>query len=392
MEHLPLRPTTMEIDLDALVFNYQALKQRAGKSKVMAVLKANAYGHGLIECARVLERECSADYFGVALVEEGMRLRKAGIQTPILIFGGIFNDQVQVYLDYDLDLTASSVDKLKLIEAVAKERGKRARIHIKIDTGMGRIGVRPASAHKVFEAAINATNCELVGVFTHFATADEEDLEFSRLQLTKFNECLNFFTQRNLPLPIRHAANSGAIIQFSQSDLDMVRCGISLFGVSPSAHLAPTVDSLLKPVMKVTSRVVYFKVVQPGESVSYGRTWTATTNTRVVTIPIGYGDGYSRALSSRNDALGQDVLIRGKRYPIIGRVCMDQIMVKIDQDEAYNGDEVVLIGAQEGERIVVEELAARMGTIPYEVLTNLNLRIPRRYLRDGRVVAQEYVE
>ncbi len=392
MEHLPLRPTTMEIDLDALVFNYNALRQRAGKSKVMAVLKANAYGHGLIECARVLERECSADYFGVALVEEGMQLRKAGIKTPILIFGGIFNDQVQVYLDYDLDLTASSIDKLMLIEEVAKMRGMRARIHIKIDTGMGRIGVRPASAQKVFEAAMHAANCDLVGVFSHFATADESNLEFSKQQLSSFNDCIQFFTQQKRSMPIRHIANSGAILQLPESHLDMVRCGISLFGVSPSDHLTPTVKSLFKPVMKITSRVVYFKVVQPGESVSYGRTWTAKQNTRVVTIPIGYGDGYSRALSGDSDAIGAEVIIRGKRYPIIGRVCMDQIMVDIGRDEAFNGAEVVLVGTQDSERITIEELAGHMRTIPYEVLTGLNLRIPRKYLRHNQIVARDQIE
>jgi len=382
----PLRPTIMDIDLDALVNNYRELKRRAGNSKVMAVLKANAYGHGLIACARVLEQECSVDFLGVALVEEGVRLRQAGIETPILIFGGIFSDQVGVYLDYDLDIAASSLDKLLLINAEAAARGKKARIHIKIDTGMGRIGVRPTSARKVFEAAVSASSCELIGVFTHFATADEEDLSFTHLQLQRFNECLSFFAEKNLPLPLRHAANSGGLLQLPETaldDLDMARCGISLFGIAPSDNLRPLVSKILKPVMKISSRVVYFKVVQAGESVSYGRTWTAKRNTRVVTIPVGYGDGYSRALSNCGE-----VLIRGKRYPIVGRVCMDQIMVSIGDDEAFNGDEVVLVGTQMSEQITIEQLAKLMGTISYEVLTALNLRIPRRYLHNGTVVLE----
>jgi alanine racemase len=381
---VPLRPTFMEIDLGVLVENYRALKRRAGQSKVMAVVKANAYGHGLIECARALERECGADYFGVALVEEGVRLRQAGIKAPILIFGGIFTDQVGIYLEHDLDLTASSVEKLRLIEGAAKALGKRARIHIKIDTGMGRIGVRPSSARAVFEAAHASAHCDLVGVFTHFATADEEDLTFARKQLKDFTDCLSYFQEKGKPLPLRHAANSGALLQLPESHLDMVRCGISLFGVSPSEHLNSAVAKLVKPVMKVSSRVVYFKVVRAGESVSYGRTWFAKEDSRVVTVPVGYGDGYSRALSNK-----AEVIIHGKRYPVVGRVCMDQIMVSLGRGEAYNGDEVILVGSQGGEKITVEDLAAHAGTIPYEVLTDLNLRIPRRYLRGGVVVAEE---
>lgn len=385
-ESLPLRPTLIEIDLDALVSNYRELKRRAGRARVMAVLKANAYGHGLIECARVLERECSADYFGVALVEEGVRLRRAGIRTPILIFGGLFNDQVGVYLDHDLDLTASSVEKLKLIEDIAMQRGKTARIHIKIDTGMGRIGVRPSSAASVFDAAIASQHCELVGVFTHFATADEPDLTFAREQLARFNAALTYFTDRNLAMPMRHAANSGALLQLPESHLDMVRVGIALFGVAPSEALVPVVARKFKPVMKVTSRVVYFKVVRAGESVSYGRTWIAKANTRVVTIPVGYGDGYSRALSSR-----AEVLIRGQRYPILGRVCMDQIMVGIGDGEAYNGDEVVIVGRQGEAHVTIEELAERSGTISYEVLTALNVRIPRCYRQGDRIIARDEI-
>lgn len=381
-----LRPTSIEIDLDALCSNYQTLKARAATARVMAVLKANAYGHGLTQCAKALEEDCGADYFGVALVEEGVRLRRAGIKTPILVFGGLFTDQVGIYLDHGLDLTASSIDKLRLIDEVARTRNVRARVHLKIDTGMGRIGVRPESAPALFDAALRCTSTDIVGAFTHFATADEADLTFTHEQLERFLAAVQpYQSKASAPLCL-HAANSGALLQLPETHLDMVRAGISLFGVAPSSYLEPLVQGILKPVMRVTSRVVFFKVVKAGASVSYGRTWIASEDTRVVTIPLGYGDGYPRALSNR-----AEVLIRGNRYPIVGRVCMDQIMVAIGQGESYNGDEVVLVGAQNQEHIRIEELAARAGTIPYEILTALNLRIPRRYVKNGCTAAHDEV-
>jgi alanine racemase len=337
----------------------------------MAVVKANAYGHGLLECAPVLAAE-GVDAFGVALVEEGVELRRAGISKPILVFGGILTDQIEVYIKSDLDLTASSVSKISYIDRVAAKLTRRARIHLKIDTGMGRIGVRPETAPELFAAAQDAKHCDVVGIFSHLATADESDHSYTELQTRRFGDTCALWS--GATAPVRHLANSAAVIAHPDTYFEMVRPGIGLFGVMPGPELQNTLQ--LRPVMKVSSRIVYFKVVRAGESVSYGRSWRASVDSRIVTVPIGYGDGYPRALSNKGA-----VLIRGKRYPIVGRVCMDQILVNIGNDEAYNGDEVVLVGQQGGERITLEEIADQVGTIPYEILTALNLRIPRLLLR-----------
>jgi len=375
-----IRPTVIDIDLDALEANYRRICEIAAPAAVMPILKANAYGHGLVPCARRLE-SLGARAFGVAFLEEGITLRRAGIKTPILALGGISGRQIGLFLQYDIDLTASSVYKLEAIERKAEEMGKTARVHLKVDTGMERIGVHYYSAGPLLEKAIACRHCEISGIFSHFATAEDEDLSFARLQLERFLECASFFEKHSLPAPLRHMANSGAILQFPESALDLVRPGLILFGVSPAPHLAAR--SPQSRVMSVRSEVVYFKVVAQGAGVSYGRAWQAPCQTRVVTIPVGYGDGYSRRLSNNGS-----VLIRGIRYPIAGRVCMDQFMVDIGPSgAAYNGDEVVLIGRQGGEEITVEEISMLAGTDPRDILASLNLRIPRRYYSGGQAVS-----
>ena len=367
------RPTHVEIRLHHIIANYNSIKSHVGQAKVMAILKANAYGHGVIEVAQTLE-SIEADYFGVAYVEEGIALREAKIQTPILVLGGIIGSQIPLFLENNLDITASSVDKLHAIEAVASTLGKRARVQLKIDTGMSRIGVRHDSADGLFEACLLCKHIEVVGVFSHFATADDPDDTFTRLQLERFCDVLGWFERNGLPTPTRHIANSAGLLRFPDSHLDMVRPGISLYGVYPSEEIPKTLPLL--PALSWRSRVVYFKVVHPHQPVSYGATWAPDQLTRVVTLPLGYGDGYMRANSNR-----ASVLIRGQRYPIVGRVCMDQLMVDIGWNEAYNGDEVVILGTQGDERITIESLAKWSGTIPYEVLTAINARVPRVYFR-----------
>lgn len=378
---LELRPTVMDIDLDALGRNFAVLKNKIAPARFMAVMKANAYGHGLVRCAAHLE-SLGVDYFGVALVEEGIALRKAGIRTPILIFGGIFGGQIARYLDFDLELTASSVDKLKAIDEVARSRGVRAKVHLKFDTGMGRIGVRPERATELIGCAATLPNIVVAGIFSHLASADSTDPKQTREQIALFKRCIAASKQIS-PTPLAHLANSGGVLQHPDARFDMVRVGIALYGVPPEKHLSTALP--LEPVMSISSRVVYFKVVHAGGGVSYGSTWKAPHDSRVVTVPVGYGDGYPRALSNR-----ASVLIRGKRFPVVGNVCMDQIMVNIDRDEAYNGDEVVLLGTQGQERITVSELASLVGTVPHEILTALNLRIPRRYHLGGKVVIEAH--
>ncbi len=368
----PHRPTTMEVNLAALGRNLKTIKRTVSPAKIMGVVKANGYGHGLVACAQKLVSE-GIDYLGVAFVEEGIELRQAGITTPILVFGGIFGSQIKLYLDYDLELTASSVSKLRAIEETASTLKKRAKVHLKIDTGLERIGVHYYSAEELLKETLSCKFCECVGIFSHFATADSTDLTFMKLQLERFHEVLGFYEKHSVPRPLRHIANSAALLQSKETHLDMVRPGISLYGVYSEPHLEKLLP--LEPVMSLVSSVVYFKVVKKGNGVSYGHTWIAPEDTRIVTVPIGYGDGYSRRLSNVGS-----VLIRNKRYPIVGNVCMDQIMVNLGKDgEAYNGDRVVLIGSQGSEQITVNDIASQTGTIAHETLTSTNLRVPRKY-------------
>ncbi|HEY0709148.1 MAG TPA: alanine racemase [Polyangia bacterium] len=366
-----LRPTHLEVDLSQLAANYHAIAAHVAPARVMPVLKANAYGHGLVEVARRLQT-IGAPMVAVAYLEEALRLRQQGVQMPVLVLGGLVGSQIPRFLDHDLTLTASSVDKLRAIEECAAATGKRARVHLKIDTGMERIGMHWYSAEPLLEASLSTPHVEIEGIFTHFANADGADLSHARLQLERFHEVLSFYERRSLPTPLRHAANSGAIAQLPESHFDLVRPGILFYGARPS----PDVPNLI-PVasaLRWVTRVVFFKVVKAGNPISYGSTYQANEMTRVVTLPVGYGDGYGRAMSGN-----AQVLIAGKRHPVVGRICMDQVMVSIGWDSAYNGDEVVLLGRQGDGEIQIEDLAAWANTIPHEILTSINTRVPRVY-------------
>ena len=364
------RPTHIEVDSGALRSNFRAIRARVAPAKVMASVKANGYGHGLVTVSKILEEE-GIDGLGVAYIEEALELRKAGIKTPILVFGGLMKEQLGLYIANDVDVTAPSVGKLEQIDAAAAALGKRARVHLKIDTGLERLGVHLYSSQSLFDAALATRWCDIVGVFSHFAEVDRNDLSLARLQLERFNEALRYFEARAQAPFIRHIANSGGVLCFPESYLDMVRPGLCLYGVLPNKSMVGLLE--LQPTLSLKSQVVYFKVVRKGAGVSYGHSWTAPHDTRVVTVPIGYGDGYLRSLSNR-----AQVLIGDKRRPIVGRVCMDQLMVDISPTgEAYNGDEVILIGKQGDERVTVEELAELIDTTPHELLVLLNQRVPR---------------
>ena len=369
-----LRPTQVEVNLTRLTQNFRAIETAVSPATVMPILKANAYGHGLVEIARHVV-SLGAPYLGVAYLEEGILLREAGIQAPILVLGGIIGNQVPLFLQHDLTLTASSTEKMHQINDAAREMGVRAKVHLKIDTGMERIGVHYYNAKPLLETALTCGHCQVEGIYSHFANADTADLTHARLQLERFNEVLDFYTQRGLPQPpLRHRANSGGILQLPESHLDMVRSGILLYGVYPSDEVVRTV--LVWPALTWKTRVVYFKVVKPGHPVSYGSVWETDHMVRVVTIPVGYGDGYFRSMSG-----SAEVIIRGQRYPVVGRICMDQMMVNIEWETAYNNDEVILIGESDGAAITVENVAIWANTIPYEVLTNINTRVPRIYIK-----------
>jgi alanine racemase len=366
------RPTRIRVDLDALTHNLRALRAFAGVP-VMGIVKANAYGHGLVPVALHLQAQ-GVEQLGVAFLEEGVALRRAGIRLPILVMGGIFGPQAAQLIAEDLEITVSSIDKLRQVEAAAQALGRQATIHLKIDTGMERIGVHSYRAGPFIEAAVASRWCTVKGVYSHLACADDPASPMTRQQLERFLDACAHFERLGAPMPIRHLANSGGLLHFPETHLDLVRPGIALYGVLPDPASRPTVD--LRPALSLVSQVVYFKVVPAGQTVSYGGTWAPAADTRVVTVPIGYGDGFPRALSSRGE-----VLIRGRRHPIVGRICMDQFMVDIGPEgTAYNEDAVVMIGAQDGQAIRCEDVAQAAGTIPYEILVGLNSRIPREYV------------
>lgn len=374
-----LRPTHLEVDLGCLRENYRLIANHVSPARVMPVLKANAYGHGLAAVGTMLEHE-KPFALAVAYLEEALRLREAGVRTPILVLGGLVGAQIPQFLEQDVTFTASSVDKLLAIEACAAAKRVKARVHLKIDTGMERIGTHWYSAQRLLETSLQVRNVEVEGIFTHFANSDAADLTHARLQLERFHEVLRFYEQRSLPTPLRHAANSGAILQMPESYLDIVRPGILLFGSSPAAELPLTLQ--VKQALRWITQVVFFKVVRAGNPVSYGSAWSPPTDTRVITMPVGYGDGYMRAMSGQ-----AQVIVRGRRIPVVGRICMDQVMADLGPaGTAYNSDEVVLLGAgKDGgdPAIRIEDLAAWANTIPHEIVTNINTRVPRVHVDRG---------
>jgi alanine racemase len=371
-ETMSQRPTRIVVDLDALGHNVQAIRAHVGVP-VMAIVKANAYGHGLVPVAHHLQA-LGVRQFGVAFAEEALTLRRAGITVPVLVLGGILGRQVAQLIQHDLEITVSSLDKLRKVEAAAERLGRKAVIHLKIDTGMERIGVHSYTCGPFIEAAAASTWCVLKGVYSHLACADDPSSPKTLEQLERFQHACAHFERIGAPMPIRHLANSGGVLHFPQTWLDMVRPGIMLYGVLPDPGAQRSVA--LRPALSLVSQVVYFKVVKAGNPVSYGATWAPAEDTHVVTVPIGYGDGYPRALSNRGE-----VLIRGERQPIVGRLCMDQFMVDLGpHGSAYVEDDVVLIGQQGGQTLTVEDVAAWADTIGYEILTRFNERIPREYI------------
>jgi alanine racemase len=366
-----IRPTRAEVDLKQLAENFLKIKSYASPAKVMAVLKANAYGNGLVPVAKLMQ-EMNADYLGVAVLEEGILLRQSGIKLPILVMGGMLGNQIPVFLKYDLTITASSIEKLKQIEETAVQMKIKAKVHLKIDTGMERIGVHFYNAEKFLETSLICKNIFVEGIYSHFASSDSKDLSFAKLQLERFLEVVEFYERNSIASPIRHISNSGGILQMPEAKLDLVRPGILLYGVYPSNDVEKSID--VRPTLSWKSHVVYFKAIKSGHPVSYNSTYIPDHLIRAVTVPVGYGDGYFRSMSHK-----AEVLIRGKRYPVIGSITMDQVVINIENDSAFNGDEVILIGSDGKNSITCEDLANWAGTIPYEILTNINTRVPRIY-------------
>ncbi|MEO1064617.1 MAG: alanine racemase [Actinomycetota bacterium] len=367
-----VRPTHAQIELAAIGDNVAAVAAHVAPAEVMPVIKANAYGHGLVEVGRHLQAT-GIGWLGVAYVEEGIALRRAGVEVPILVLGGSAAAQAPAFLRHDLTPSVSSVAKLRLFSQAAEAAGRRVDVHLQVDTGMERLGVHWYSAEPFVDEAIRDPHVHVGGVWSHLANGDAVDLTHARTQLTRFEEVVDLFDRRSVEMPLRHLANSGGVLQLPETHLDLVRPGIMIYGVLPDPDVRRTVD--VRPAMRWVSEVVYVKTVEAGSPVSYGSTWAPEEATRIATVPVGYGDGYLRLNSNR-----AEVLVGGRRCPVVGRVCMDQLMVDVGEAEVSTGDEVVLLGDQGDERITAEELAAHAETIGYEVLTNVNDRVPRRYV------------
>jgi alanine racemase len=370
------RPTRAEISFENLRNNLSIVKSLINKDvKIMAMVKANAYGHGLYEISSELVRQ-GANYLGVAVLEEGVYLRESGITAPILVLGPINADQIAEFITHDIEITSSSIDKSIAIAAVAKEMRKTALVHLKIDTGMERIGVHWYNAEQFIEKSYELESIKIKGIFSHLAKA-ESDVDFTNQQLSRFDSVLNSLGNKKLLPELVHLANSAGIMNYKDSHYSMVRPGIMLYGYNPNGYLPDVTfnGKKLKPVMTLKTKISFFKVVPAHTGISYNHTYISDNQTRIVTLPVGYGDGYFRLLSNKGV-----VIIRGKKYPVVGSICMDQCMVDIGMDgTAYNGDDVLLFGDMDNFTIPLESLCDKIGTITYEFLCGISSRVPRIY-------------
>jgi alanine racemase len=371
-----MRPTYIEVNLAQLQKNIEAIRAHVGGAKVMPMVKANAYGHGIEGVAPFIEPY--VDMLGVALVEEGIQLRQLGIKKPILVAGGTLIEQLPLFPEHDLTLTASSLDLLLAADHLAESTRKRLTVHLKIDTGMERVGVREYEAEEFILKAFACSHLNVEGIYTHLANSELVELTglpsrvvTAQEQLERFREVLHLYEEHSLPVPpIRHVCNSGGILNLPEGYLEMVRPGVLLYGVYPGRDIPRTID--VKPALTWKSQVAYSKVTQSGRAVSYGSLWQVEGSLRrVVTIPCGYADGYFRRMTNQGR-----VLINGKSYSQVGRICMDQFMVDAGNDDVKVGDEVTLLGGG----IAPEELADWAGTNEYEVMTNISARVPRVYI------------
>lgn len=369
-----MRPTIAEVDLAAIRHNVQQIRSTVSpETFITAIVKANAYGHGArpVSAAALA---AGANGLGVAIPEEGADLRESGFTSPIFVIGLTLPEQASLLVDYNLVATLSTLDSARALAEAARRKDRKVQAMVKIDTGMGRVGLFPHQALSFVQSLASFPEIELKGIFTHLATADAADKTYAHQQLASFSAVLNQLKQAGYLLHWISAANSATIIDLASGHFNMVRPGIILYGLPPSKEMHRRLD--LRPAMQFKTKIVYLKEVPAGTKVGYGSTYTTSRKTFLATLPVGYADGYSRHLSNR-----APVLIGGKRCPVVGRVCMDQIMVDLGfPAEARIGDEAVLFGRQKEEEITVDELAALAGTINYELVCAVSARVPRVYL------------
>ncbi|KIL38732.1 alanine racemase [Gordoniibacillus kamchatkensis] len=381
------RPTYAEVSLDALQHNIAAFRHALPKEiAIMAVVKADAYGHGAVEVAKQA-MQSGADYLAVAFLDEALELRQAGIDAPILALGYTPPEGLEPARKQRITVTAYSQEIMDAMERIsASAAGQpdepKLHVHVKIDTGMGRIGLhREEEAIRYIERALSLPGIQVEGVFTHYANADEEDKSYTLEQHRKFMRVVRHFTERGSAIRFFHAGNSATAIDTPELACNMVRLGISMYGLYPSAEVnRNTIE--LQPVMSLKTGIVHLKTLPPNSGISYGTIYYTSKDEAIATLPIGYADGFSRMLTGKAEAL-----VRGRRVPIVGRICMDQCMANVSSvPDASMGDEVVLIGRQGAEEISADEVAAWLGTINYEVTCMVSHRVPRVYIREGKPV------
>ena len=364
------RATRAIIDLNAIAFNIAAVRSIIGPSRdLMAIVKADAYGHGALKVSRTALNS-GATCLGVALPEEGEQLRKRGIDAPILVLGVIHPKEALKVVESRLEQTLCTVELAEALDRIARASAQKISVHIKVDTGMGRLGIAPRDAPAFVRKVSSFQNLDLKGIFSHLPCADEADKTFTERQIRIFDGLLREIEASGTSIPQKHLANSAGILDFPKSHYDLVRPGIMLYGLRPSPHVNRHVA--LKPAMTLKTKVAYLKQVPPDTPISYGHTFCCHRQMIVATLPIGYGDGYSRALSNRGYAL-----IRGMNAPLVGRVCMDMCMFDVTDIQGIQpGDDAVLFG----EKPTADELAAQLNTINYEIVCSIGKRVPKIYI------------
>jgi alanine racemase len=352
--------------------NVRAIRAHVRPAEVMAVVKAEGYGHGAAQVARAA-LDAGAALLGVALLEEGVALRRSGITAPILVFGGLFENQIDAYLAHDLQMTLYDAHLAESIAQRARAWHKTAEVHVKFDTGMGRVGVT-SEPIAFLQHVTNLPSISLQGLYTHLATSDEADLGYAREQLQRFRAIVAAARESGVTPRWLHAANSGAILSLPESYFNLVRAGVMMYGYYPSADVAKSIA--LEPAMRLATRVLFVKHVPKGTFISYGRTFQTQRDSILATLPLGYADGFLRRFSNN-----MHVLIRGRKCPVVGRVCMDQIIVDVTEvPDIHAGEEVVLMGKQDEAEISIYDWCERLETIPYEVTCGISARVPRIYV------------
>lgn len=378
--NINIRPVWAEIDLDAIAYNMRQVKNLVKDKEIIGVIKADAYGHGAIDVAPVL-LDNGATKLAVAVITEAIELRNSGIEAHMMILGYTPIDFAKDIIVYDIEQTVYNLEYAKELSKAAKEIGKKAKVHIALDTGMGRLGFLPNE--KSFNDVMEICSLDgliVEGIFTHFATADAENKDYTHEQFFKLKDFYNRLLLKGINIPLKHAANSGAIIDLEETYLDAVRAGIILYGYYPSNHVKKEKLSLKIP-LTLKTKVAYVKKLDKDMYISYGQTFKTERESIIATLPIGYADGYSRLLSGK-----AKVIINGKFAKVVGSICMDQCMIDItDVGEVKVGDEVILIGEHEDLKITADDIAEMMGTINYEIICMLKQRVPRVYIENGEV-------